>query len=75
MLSISSIHHGSNCTPPPARPDEGDILRLHGNGCALARTAGPAREGTAAPWLLAAALLAARRRRIVLGAARRAPAP
>ncbi len=34
----------------------------HGNGCALARSAGPGLDGAAVPWLLLAALLAARSR-------------
>ena len=56
---------GAGGAPPAAHPDSDAPLRMYGNGCALARAADPAREGTAAPWLLAAALLAARCRRRV----------
>ena len=54
---------GAGGEPPAASSADGGILRMYGNGCALARGAGPDREDTGAAWLLAASLLAARRRR------------
>jgi MYXO-CTERM domain-containing protein len=54
---------GAGASPPEAGPADNSILRLHGNGCALARSPSPSREDTAAAWLLAAGLLTVRRRR------------
>ncbi|CAN97023.1 hypothetical protein predicted by Glimmer/Critica [Sorangium cellulosum So ce56] len=48
--------------PPAPAPEGSAPPRAHGNGCALARGAGPDAGGSSVPWLLLAALLAARSR-------------
>ncbi|WP_437741150.1 kelch repeat-containing protein [Sorangium sp. So ce1504] len=48
--------------PPAPAPEGSASPRAHGNGCALARGAGPDAGGSSVPWLLLAALLTARSR-------------